>query len=446
MAREMRHSGIEWIGEIPKGWDILPFKQMYELGKGLSITKADLVEEGVPVISYGQIHSKSNSGTTIKDELIRFVPNTFLEGNSSSLVKKGDVIFADTSEDLDGCGNCIYIDRDSVMFAGYHTIIAKYLSFSPNNYLSYLFKTDCWRSQIRSSVNGVKLFSVPQRLLGSTTIIVPPLSEQQKIANYLDKVCGEVDEMIALQEQMIEELKAYKQSVITEAVTKGLNPNVPMKDSGIDWIGEVPEEWSVEKLKYLISKIESGVSVNAGNVPASKNEIGVLKTSCVSKYIFDANENKTVYSNEIGRVACPVRANTIIVSRMNTPELVGACGYVNEDYDNIYLPDRLWQVHFHDVCVKYIWFVLRSSHIRNYYSSLSVGSSSSMQNISQDQFANATIVLPPLSEQQSIASYLDTKCAQIDALIAIKQQKIDELKEYKKSVIFEYVTGKKEVV
>ena len=215
----MKPSGIEWIGEIPDNWNVRPFKQTYGLGKGLSITKADLVEKGVAVISYGQIHSKSNTGTAIKDELIRFVPESFLEENTSSLVKVGDLIFADTSEDLEGCGNCIYINRDMTMFAGYHTIIATYLNDNPNNFFSYLFKTDCWRSQIRSVVNGVKLFSVPQRLLGSTSLIVPPIEEQQQIAEYLDKKCSEIDAMIAIKQEKIEELKDYKKSIIYEYIT-----------------------------------------------------------------------------------------------------------------------------------------------------------------------------------------------------------------------------------
>lgn len=216
---KMKPSGVEWIGEIPEGWVVLPFKQMYQLGKGLSITKADLVEQGVPVVSYGQIHSKSNTGTTIKDELIRYVPTSFLENSKDALVKIGDVIFADTSEDLEGCGNCIYVDRDMTLFAGYHTIIASNRSGSFSRYLPYLFKTDCWRMQIRAVVNGVKLFSVPQKTLAATSIILPPLYEQQQIADYLDRKCAEIDELIAIKQQKIEALKEYKKSVIFEYVT-----------------------------------------------------------------------------------------------------------------------------------------------------------------------------------------------------------------------------------
>ena len=196
MAREMKNSGIPWIGEIPKEWNCVPFKSVFSLTKGLTITKADLVESGIPVISYGQIHSKLNVGTTIKDELIRFVPTKYLDSDNSSLLSEGDIVFADTSEDLEGCGNCVYIDRNEKIFAGYHTIIAKNLESYKNPYFSYLFQTDCWRSQIRAVVNGVKLFSVPQKTLSSTNIIVPPIAEQEFIVDFLDEKLHEtvVDE------------------------------------------------------------------------------------------------------------------------------------------------------------------------------------------------------------------------------------------------------------
>ena len=448
MAREFKDSGIEWIGQIPKEWKIVPFKAYFTTGKGLSFTKADLTPQGHAVVSYGQVHSKVNTGTRLDDTLLRYIPDSITENGDASRMNKGDFIFADTSEDLEGCGNCVYVDRNMELYAGYHSVTAKPKVQYDNKFLAYYFLTPCWRSQIRSRVTGIKVYSISQSIINKTYIFVPPLSIQQKIADYLDKICGEVDELVAIQETMIEELKAYKQSVITEAVTKGLNPNTPMRNSGIDWIGDIPEHWEAKKLKYIIDYIESGTSVNAGNVPAQTNEFGVLKTSAVSKYVFDATENKTVVSEEMDKVSCPVRKNTIIVSRMNTPELVGACGYVENDYNNIFLPDRLWQVHFVDtVYVKYIWYALRGSNIRNYYSSLSVGSSSSMQNISQSQFSNGSIPIPcDVDEQRAIVSYLDTKCSEIDSLIALKQAKIEELKEYKKSVIYEYVTGKKEVM
>ncbi|MCF2583309.1 restriction endonuclease subunit S, partial [Bacteroides caecigallinarum] len=157
----LKDSGIEWIGEIPEHWEVKRMKSIYNFGKGLNITKADLVDKGISVISYGQIHSKLNTGTCIKDSLIKYVPEIFLENNNASLVKKGDIIFADTSEDLEGCGNCIYIDRDMLLYAGYHTIIAKNISTYINRFLVHptfrVMRQSCsaysLNSKYRSSLN-----------------------------------------------------------------------------------------------------------------------------------------------------------------------------------------------------------------------------------------------------------------------------------------------------
>ena len=289
--------------------------------------------------------------------------------------------------------------------------------------------------------------SLTEEQLGQIYVPLPPILEQRTIASYLDKKIERIDFLISEAKASIEEYKSWKASIIYEVVTRGLDPDVEMKDSGVEWIGEIPNSWDVLKLKYVIAFIESGVSVNASQSAAEEGKIGVLKTSSVSKYSFRPEENKEVNLDELGRVSCPVRANTIIVSRMNTPELVGACGYVEQDYPNLFLPDRLWQVHFlNSVVVKYIWYYLSSNYIRNYYSSLSSGTSSSMQNISKGQFENARLLLPPPEVQRDIVKFLDKKCATLDSLVAEKESLIADLEAYKKSLIFEVVTGKRRVV
>ncbi len=220
---ELVPSGIDWIDVIPKGWKTIPFKEIFRTGKGLSFTKADLVNEGIPVISYGQVHSKLNKGTRIDDELIRFIPNDIAKGGNSSRVHVGDFIFADTSEDLDGCGNCVYVDKEIGLYAGYHSVVAFSKRKESNTFLAYLFLTNCWRSQIRCRVSGIKVFSVSQSIIKQTTLILPPYEEQCAIASYLDTKCAEIDSLIALKRQKIEALKDYKKSVIFEAVTGKTN-------------------------------------------------------------------------------------------------------------------------------------------------------------------------------------------------------------------------------
>lgn len=217
---EMKDSGVEWIDKIPSDWTIEKLKNLFSFGKGLPITKANLVDDGVPVISYGQIHAKFNTGTKIVPNLFRFVDSEYLNSNFNSLVEKGDLIIADTSEDLDGCGNAVYVDKKMTLFAGYHTVILKHENETGNNkFFAYLILTDAWRSQIRQRVTSVKVYSITQKILKECSMILPPHSEQQKIVEFLDEQVAKIDQLIAEKQEIIEDLKTYKQSLIYEVVT-----------------------------------------------------------------------------------------------------------------------------------------------------------------------------------------------------------------------------------
>jgi len=441
MARELKDSGIEWIGQIPKEWKIVPFKAYFTTGKGLSFTKADLTPQGHAVVSYGQVHSKVNTGTRLDDTLLRYIPDSITENGDASRMNKGDFIFADTSEDLEGCGNCVYVDRNMELYAGYHSVTAKPKVQYDNKFFAYYFQTPCWRSQIRSRVTGIKVYSISQSIINKTYIFVPPLSIQQKIADYLDKVCGEIDEMVALQETMIEELKAYKQSVITEAVTKGLNPNVPMRNSGIDWIGEIPKHWEVIKMRrcvdsigdvdhYMPDSIETGI-------PYIMTRDLADRTSMINK-----NQCKQISYEDFANLSrkISIEKNDVIFARYAS---IGNVCFVDTDEEMI--------VSYSCVIIKplpilsglYLFYYLKSKTFEEEV--LQFVNTNIQGNVGIDSLYKTKMMMPPLTEQQQIASYLDTKCSEIDSLITLKQTKIEELKEYKKSVIYEYVTGKKEV-
>lgn len=215
----MKDSGIDWIEKIPESWRISRFRSEFSFGKGLPITKADLTEDGIGVVSYGQIHSKVNVGTSVKKEMIKFVNEKYMETNISSLTYTGDIIFADTSEDLLGCGNCVYVDTDEPIFAGYHTIIARPKERKNAKYYAYLFATDAWRSQIRAKAFGVKLFSITQAMLRDALIILPNETDMSKIVTFLDDKCSQIDTLIGANITTIEKLKEYRKSIIFEAVT-----------------------------------------------------------------------------------------------------------------------------------------------------------------------------------------------------------------------------------
>ena len=439
MAREMKDSGVEWIGEIPIDWTVYPLRHRFSFGKGLPITKDNLKNQGVPVISYGQIHSKVNTGTGIIPPLVRYVDESYLQGHPDSLVNQDDFIFADTSEDKEGCGNCVYVDSQGTLFAGYHTIILRNKEKDNNHYLSFLFKTDTWRKQIRERVTGVKLFSISQKILKETSIILPPEEEQCRIASYLTTQCARIDAVIEKTRASIEEYKNLKQAVITQAVTKGIRPGREMKDSGVEWIGEIPECYSVQRIKHLGS-YRNGLTYTPENIVDEEQGTLVLRSSNVQqgKLYFDDNVYVNSYIPERLMVQ---KGDIIICSRNGSRELIGKCAIVE---DNITASFGAFMMIFRGNSPKYMYYILNSDVFKYYLSSFLT---STINQLTGSNFGNMEIVwCSDKSEQDEIVEYLDKKTTEIDILISQKHTLLVELEGYKKSISFEYVTGKKEVV
>ena len=215
----MKDSGVDWLGEIPEHWEINKFRNLFKTRTGITFTKAQLEEEGEPVISYGQIHSKENWGASVNPVLIRHIPASLTKGKESALAFKGDFLFADTSEDFEGCGNCVCIDTPEPIYAGYHTILAKRDNDEHEQYLAYLFASSNWRGQLRSMVNGVKVYSVTQSLLKAVIVLLPPKSEQIEIAEYITKRVVLIDAAIKRHTDRIKLLQERKQIIINDVVT-----------------------------------------------------------------------------------------------------------------------------------------------------------------------------------------------------------------------------------
>lgn len=439
--RKMKKTTLDWVEQIPAEWEIKKLKYCFAFGKGLSITKDNLEESGISVISYGQIHSKQNKGTAVHESLIRFVNESYLRTDISALVRKNDFIFADTSEDLEGCGNCVYNDYDGKLFAGYHTIIFR--SQQPDaKYFAYLFLTDCWRSQIRKVASGVKLYSITQKILKETSIIIPPLPEQKKIANFLDAKCADIDQIRADIEKQIEILTDYKKSIITEAVTKGLDPKAKMKDSGIKWVGKIPEHWSVNRVKYLVKKpLQYGA-----------NESGTDFDESNPRYIRITDITMDNKLKEDGKLSLEkdaakpyiLKDEDILFARSGAS--VGKTFFYRSFYGESAFAGYLIRASFNNSIIdpKYAYYNTLGNNYEAWKSR--AFSQATIQNIGADKYNEYKLPLPPLCEQKSIINYLDEKCSEIDATIAEKQKQLETLEEYKKSLIFEYVTGKKEVV
>lgn len=409
MSREMKHSGIEWVKQIPSNWDIIKGRHLLFLPNRPVRPTDDVVtcfRDGEVILR----SERRTEGFTMSDKEIGY------QG-----INKGDIVI----HGMDGFAGAMGVSKSTGKGSPVLIVCNPKENDSPQ-YIIYYLRSLAMTNVFLALATGIRERSCDLRWkkIAELPFLRPSFIEQQKIANYLDKVCGDVDEMIALQEQMIEELKAYKQSVITEAVTKGLNPNVPMKDSGVDWIGEVPEHWEVKKIGYIFYNLDYLREPISAELRERNNpQYDYFGASGVIDKIDHYNvEDKVLLIGEDG-------ANLVM---RNLPLIYKAEG-------------RFW-VNNHAHILKpikddynYMAHTLEAADYRNYITGFA------QPKLSQENLKAVKLPVPPLSEQQSIASYLDTKCAEIDALIAIKQAKIDELKDYKKSVIYEYVTGKKEV-
>lgn len=382
------------------------------------------------------------------------------DGDNRKLVRKGDFAINSRSDRRGSCGISEYDGSISLI----NTVLCPKGKMDAGFY-NWLFHTTMFADEFYKWGHGIvdDLWTTKWSDMKNIYVVEPPMQEQHSIASFLDTKCGEIDSLISLQEEMISELQAYKQSVITEAVTKGLDPNAKMnccasrekndacisssetqpaierkfKDSGVEWIGEIPEGWEVLALKRIFKII-------AGATPKSENEaywdgdiawITPADYKTEQKYVSFGRRNLS----EQGYHACStvlLPKGSIVFSKRAPIGLVAIT-----ERELCTNQGCLGCVPIRDVSNVFMYYLLSvyTEQFELY------GSGTTFKEISANNFANFKLMLPPLSEQQAIASYLDDKTSQIDSLISLKQQKIDELKSYKKSIIYEYVTGKKRV-
>ncbi len=436
-----KDSGVEWIGEIPEEWVVKKLKCFIsKAGSGITPRGGASVYQltGIPLLRSQNIHF---GGLKLDD--VAYITQEIHDEMSNSKVFSGDILLNITGASI---GRCYYV-TDSLGEANVnqHVCILRPIKKFSTEFLYFILRSDIGQEQINFEQTGSGREGLNFEALKNFLIPSIGLDEQTAIANYLDRKTAQIDKLIAQKERLIELYEEEKTAIINRCVTKGIDPDVRLKDSGIDWLGDIPEGWEVKKLKFLISNLESGVSVNSTDFPASDQSYGVLKTSCVYKYVFEPCENKEIWQSELIRAKIKPRKGEIIISRMNTPELVGASGYVDKDFEYLYLPDRLWQTVFKigvKIDTKWLSYVLKSIRFRMLLSITAKGASPSMKNLTQEDFLKITVPFPDLDEQIAIVHRIKTEIAFINAKIA-KTKKIIELqKEYRTALISEVVTGK----
>ena len=416
-----KDSGIEWIGEIPEHWELRKGKNLFKLRNSKGNINAILL---AATQKFGMIPQTQVEG------VVQVKQNTDL--NTFRTVHKNDYVISLRSFQ----GGFEMSEYEGVCSPAYQVFYSK----TPccNYFFKYMFKSYGFISQINAFTLGIREGkNIQYEDFSVMKLPLPTLQEQQSIATYLDQKCGEIDELITLQEEMITKLQSYKQSVITEAVTKGLDKNVPLKDSGIEWIGEIPEHWSKNKIIRLFTIIGSGTTPKSSKEDNYNGSINWIQSGDINGGYIETCKNTI---SDIAFKEYPAlkiyKAPFIIVAmygasvgNISISQVDGcvnqACCVMNETNQNF----------------KYLFYAMNS--VKRYLIYRAEGGG--QPNISQDKIKNTWLPIPPLPEQQSIADYLDQKCGEIDELISIKQQKIEKLKDYKKSLIFECVTGKRKV-
>lgn len=397
-----------------------------------------------------------------EDDLVSFAPMEAIDnglGGLSGIIEKpllevasgsynffrdGDLLLAKVTPCFENGKKAIASGlKNGVGYATSEVFVVRPRDVEPR-YLNYLFSSEQFRQPAVASMTGTGgLKRVDPDAIKNFELPISDKYRQGLIADFLDDQCGRAEALIFEKQQFIDLLKEKRQALISHVVTKGLDPNVEMKDSEVDWIGEIPEHWTRKRLKHVISLIESGTSVNAANVQADPNQVAVLKTSSVYGGKFDPSKTKTVIDEDVSRVSCPLRKGSLIVSRMNTPDLVGAAGYVFDAPENIFLPDRLWQVEFNSATLpEFIYYWTLTDVYRNQVKISCEGTSSSMQNISQGDFKNYHVAVPSLEEQIFIVGHVRSRASFIEKLIAEVNHSIDLLKEHRTALISSAVTGK----
>lgn len=406
-------SGINTIGLMPQYWSLRPLKFMARIQNGKDY-KEVVSDEGYPVIGSGGEFAKASA--------------YLYDGESVLLGRKGTI------------DKPLYINGPFwTVDTMFYTEVASDVSAK---YLYYCAMTINFKKYATSTA----LPSMTQQDLGAIPFAVPAYDEQQTIARFLDFKTAQIDALIAKKQTLLDKLAEKRTALISHAVTKGLDASVPMKESGVAWLGAIPAHWTSSRLRFVASKIEQGWSPQCHNQPANLEQWGVLKVGCVNGEDFDESENKALPDDLEPKERYEIKTGDILVSRANTKELLGSAALVKEVRPNLILCDKLYRITPNElVDANYLVRFLRSSIARYQYERNATGTSGSMQNIGQDTLKDLPFPLPPRSEQERISQYLQEIFLKSDTTERCVNAVIARLQEYRSALITNAVTGKIDV-
>ena len=409
-----KDSGVEWLGEIPSHWECLPIRSIFKFrNEKNDPIKTDNILSLSIANGVTEYSDENRGGNKRKDDL-----------SSYKLAYPNDIVLNSMNVIVGAVGVSKYFGAISPVYYA----LSLYNQRANLSYYENIFKNENFQRGLLRFGKGILIkfgengkmntirMKISQDDLKKLYFPIPPLSEQQKIAQFLDDKTAKIDQAVDLAEKQIALLKEHKQILIQNAVTRGLNPDVPLKDSGVEWIGQVPEHWEVKKLKYL-SKIKSGDSIINSNL-SEEYLYEVFGGNGFMGYFYKYN----------------VSGENIIIGRVGA--LCGNIRYINEEKwitDNALI---LNLINLSKTLYSYVSYVLECANLN----ALSVSNAQPL--ITGTKVMNISIAIPPLSEQKQIIDYLDKQTAKIDQAIALKTDHIEKLKEYKSVLINDAVTGK----
>ncbi|MGN1156772.1 MAG: restriction endonuclease subunit S [Agathobacter sp.] len=421
----MKDSGIEWIGEIPADWELGRIGQLYSERRE---KVSDTEYAPLSVTMQGIVPQLSTAAKTDAHD-------------DRKLVKKGDFAINSRSDRRGSCGVSPFDGSVSLI----NTILCPHDDMNAG-YYNWLFHTSMFADEYYKWGHGIvnDLWTTGWQEMKRISIPVPAIEEQAAISNYLDQQCAHIDAVIEKTKASIEEYKKLKQAVITQAVTKGIRGDRPMKDSGIEWIGEIPADWEVTKLKYICNT-QGRIGFKGYTVQDQVDEgEGALSLGATHMVNGKISLNNPVYISWDKYYESPeimVKKNDLLIVQRGST--IGKVAIVDKDYGEVTINPSL--VLINKICINsfYLLYSLSTNYVKTCIEI--IGSNTAIPMISQKQINDLVICMPKEKELNEILVYLDEKCVAIDELIEKKEKTVIEIENYKKSLIYEYVTGKKEV-
>jgi type I restriction enzyme S subunit len=422
--REMKDSGIEWIGKIPRNYRVSKIKYLFSISSGTTPKTND------PTLWDGEFEWVTPADFKTEDVYVsaghRKLSQQAIEKGIIQLVPAGSIIFSKRAP----IGQVVINSKDLCINQGCLAIVSKDSSYV--RYYRYAMISAIKQFELLGS--GTTFMEISASNFSKVVLPLPDVCIQHQIADYLDSKCSQIDAIISKQEKIIEKLKEYKLSVITEAVTKGLNSNVEMKDSGVDFILKIPTNWNVSPIRYLFSLREEKnyKQLQDVNLLSLYTDLGVFphgEQEERGNKAVTAEGYKVVYKDDI--------VVNIILAWMGAIGMSDYNGVTSPAYD-VYKPQK-------NVCSRFYHYLFRTKLFSGECYKYGRGIMEMRWRTYSSEFKSIKVPVPSYDEQRQIADYLDSKCSQIDKTIFDRMAAIDKLREYKKSLIYEVVTGKREV-